>query len=211
MISLSRWQRAGSNTCQDGNGAAAMIGAPETDPEPSPADPSRVTWMIAPSSGALPLGTPRQRRRIAPARSPDLPVSDSAVPEQEARSAPGPTRTTADHLAQETTVLLVDEDQPRRELLAVVLQGEGYRVEQVSSVQEALQRMRRHRPALVIIDERLIHQAGHVNAELLQRWELPMVILDPRDVRHPLVPHAKAIGSPPDIAQLLDVVAGLTG
>jgi DNA-binding NarL/FixJ family response regulator len=116
-----------------------------------------------------------------------------------------------DRPVQETVVLLVDEDQPRSELLAVVLQGEGYRVEQASSVQEALHRIGRNRPALVIIDERLIHQAVHVNAELLQRWDLPMVILDPRDLSHPLVPHAQAIGSPPDIAQLLDVVAGLTG
>ncbi len=188
-----------------------MIGAPETDPEPPPADPNRITWMIAPSSGALPLGTPRRRRRIASARPPALPVSDSSLREQEVRPASASAGATVDRPVHETVVLLVDEDQPRSELLAVVLQGEGYRVEQASSVQEALHRIGRNRPALVIIDERLIHQAGHVNAELLQRCDLPMVILDPRDLSHPLVPHAKAIGSPPDIAQLLDVVAGLTG
>lgn len=125
--------------------------------------------------------------------------------------APAPAGEAARESAPATTVLLVDGDRPRSELLAIVLSSEGYRVDLAPSVHEAVRLMERNRPALVIVDERLLHQAGHLIAEQLRQQTLPTLILDPSDVAHPLLPQAAAITSPPDIAQLLDTVARLIG
>ncbi|GIW04133.1 MAG: hypothetical protein KatS3mg059_0753 [Thermomicrobiales bacterium] len=188
-----------------------MSGAAGTDPEPPPADAQRVNWMIAPSSGALPLATPRRRQRIGSSRPPASATRRDTLRADAEDMEPAPARETTSETASATTILLIDDDRPRCELLAIVLTSEGYHVELAPSVHEAARLIERSRPALVIVDERLLHQAGHLMAEQLQQQGLPTLIVDPSDAAHPLLPHAEAITSPPDITQLLDTVARLIG
>jgi len=51
-----------------------------------------------------------------------------------------------------TTILIVEDEAPIRELLAYVLRDLGYNVEQAINGREAIERAEEHRPDLVISD-----------------------------------------------------------
>jgi two-component system, NtrC family, response regulator PilR len=66
----------------------------------------------------------------------------------------------------QTSILVVDDELSMREFLAILLEGEGYRVEQAESAEEALRRMEGGRFELVISD---VSMPGLDGIQLLSR------------------------------------------
>src|ERR1700759_663653 len=65
-----------------------------------------------------------------------------------------------------STILVVDDHAPNRELICEALDGDRYEISQAASASEALDHLRRHRTDLVITDVRMPGVSG---VELLKR------------------------------------------
>lgn len=77
------------------------------------------------------------------------------------------------------TILVVDDERAVRNALREILEHEGYRVEEATHGEEALQKAAEDRIALVLLDIKMPGRDGmEVLAELrLKRPDLPVVIL----------------------------------
>jgi DNA-binding response OmpR family regulator len=106
------------------------------------------------------------------------------------------------------TILVVDDDRPLDDLLAIVFEVEGYRVDRATSGRDALATLERAAPDVVLAAERFLRLAGGLGACLLALG-VPVLLLDPLDVDHPAFPGAGVVTTPPDIALLLALVSHL--
>ncbi len=70
-------------------------------------------------------------------------------------------------------ILILDDDIPVRDSLAICIEDEGFDVAQVASAEEALQYLEQHRAELVIVDLRLpgMDGQGFINTAR-ERWKL---------------------------------------
>jgi CheY-like chemotaxis protein len=117
-------------------------------------------------------------------------------------------------------ILLVEDDEDTRHLLALALGGRGYVVDQAASAPEGLERLRRHRYDLVLTDYDL---PGRTGAAMLREAvaqgllrDTPMVVV----TAHPqpeLIGGAEVMHKPLDIGQflrqvthILEEMAGVT-
>lgn len=78
------------------------------------------------------------------------------------------------------SVLIVDDDVDLRELLAIILEGEGFEVESAANGREGLERMTSSPPALILLDMRMpVMDGWQFCQELDRRGGLrpPIVVL----------------------------------
>lgn len=116
--------------------------------------------------------------------------------------------------ARAPLLLLVDDDDDIREMLATILEADGFRIATAANGEEALERMDEERPDLLILDMRM---------PVMDGWELSR-ILEERGDRPPLVvvtaaadPAARAadiaadawLAKPFDISDLEEVIGSL--
>ena len=79
-------------------------------------------------------------------------------------------------------ILVVDDEPPIRKLLRVGLTAEGYLIVEATNAMEAMQKVEREQPDLILLDLGLPDMQGH---DLLARWrndllDLPIIILSSR-------------------------------
>ena len=94
------------------------------------------------------------------------------------------------------TILVVDDEQPIRELLRLQLEDAGYRVVLAESVRRAAQRVRDEKPDLMIVDAHMPYVSGldFVSA-LIADSAMPWVPVIFMTGRSDLRSHAEALGS----------------
>lgn len=113
------------------------------------------------------------------------------------------------------SILIVDDDQDVREILAQLLEDEGYSVESASNGREALEKLEAMpRPVLMILDLMMPVMSGWEVMEVLRRDEGPkeVRVAIASAVPNPDVPDADAVlRKPIDLDNLLDTVARLAG
>lgn len=103
------------------------------------------------------------------------------------------------------TVLIVDDDRHIAEMLAALLEGEGYTVRKAYDGMSALQEAELAPPDLVLSDVAMPRLNGVALARRLRERDIPVVLLsaavsDPRLSDVPFLP------KPFDLDQILDVV-----
>jgi DNA-binding NtrC family response regulator len=113
----------------------------------------------------------------------------------------------------QATILVVDDDESTREMIAIALSEEGYLVEQAEDAGKALARIAVRAPHLVLLDVRMPGMSGRELLPLLRQEhpELPIVLTsaDPRLAREGAHEGAAAVLIKPfDLDDLLDIVAG---
>jgi DNA-binding response OmpR family regulator len=89
--------------------------------------------------------------------------------------------------AAEKLVLIVDDDNGVRELLQVILQREGFKVETAEDGEEALKKARSRNPDLILLDLMLPKSNGMEIVRELQEEEtrnIPIVIMTGRFMDH---------------------------
>jgi CheY-like chemotaxis protein len=108
-------------------------------------------------------------------------------------------------------ILVVDDDQPAREMLTEVLDGQGYGVTTASNGREALEQMEQRLPSLVLLDAIMPVANGRDVADAMQRrgMRVPIILL----TASPFAPlWARDVGAteflpkPFDIDELLAIV-----
>ena len=114
-------------------------------------------------------------------------------------------------------VLIVDDDETIRSILAETLKGEGYRVDEASNGEKGLERVRAAVPDLILLDIVMPVLDGYQFLEQLQRehttLEIPIVLLS---ATHALPETAHAVGvkavltKPFDVGVLLAIADRLT-
>ncbi|HWI36655.1 MAG TPA: response regulator [Burkholderiales bacterium] len=94
------------------------------------------------------------------------------------------------------TILVVDDEQPIRELLRLQLEDAGYRVVLAESARRAAQRVRDEKPDLMIVDAHMPYVSGldFVSA-LIADSAMPWVPVIFMTGRSDLRSHAEALGS----------------
>jgi len=94
------------------------------------------------------------------------------------------------------TILVVDDEEPIRELLGLQLEDAGYRVVLAESAQRAAQRVRDEKPDLMIVDAHMPYVSGldFVSA-LIGDSSMPWVPVIFMTGRSELRSHAEALGS----------------
>lgn len=81
----------------------------------------------------------------------------------------------------ETSVLVIDDEQPIRRFLEVALTSQGYRVYEASSGQDGISAVADRKPDLVILDLGLPDMDGTEVTRLLRAWtRIPIIILSVR-------------------------------
>jgi CheY-like chemotaxis protein len=115
-------------------------------------------------------------------------------------------------MAGRTSVLVVDDDEAIRDVIAEVLRDEGYNVISAENGAEALREIKREpHPDLVLLDLMMPVMSGWEVLELLQANEelsrIPVVVVSamtaPGATEH--------LAKPIDLDRLLDTVGRLTG
>ena len=109
-------------------------------------------------------------------------------------------------------ILVVDDEAPIRNLLAAVLGDDGYAVDTAPAALDALDRISRHAPDLILLD---VMMPGMDGLELLAvlradplTSDIPVVIMSAAYTRKDVVPGADdLLPKPFDLSDLLDVVA----
>jgi two-component system OmpR family response regulator len=85
-------------------------------------------------------------------------------------------------VAERPTVLVVDDDPHLREIVRFALEQGGFRVEEAADGREALARVQRAVPALIVLDIMMPELDGlAVCREVRRQHELPIVFLSSRD------------------------------
>ncbi len=80
------------------------------------------------------------------------------------------------------TVLVVDDELQMRRLLRVCLEGNGYKVLEAVSGQEALTELAQRKPEIVVLDLGLPDMDGVTVLKRLREWsQVPVVVLSVRD------------------------------
>jgi len=118
-------------------------------------------------------------------------------------------------MSQDKTVLVVDDDAEIREIVATVLEADGYRVDTASNGAEALRKAHEHEPDAVILDVTMPVMGGW---EFLAQWRTQptehrapvLVISCARDRRTALDRGAKAyLAKPFDLDTLETTLASV--
>lgn len=118
-------------------------------------------------------------------------------------------------LAAKPFILVADDDEMIQEVISIVLQAEGYRVECARDGAAALQAIARERPALLLLDMRMPVKSGWDVAVELRRQggaSLPVILMT---ATMDAAPWAAEIGAsahlskPFDLEQLITVVRRL--
>ncbi len=110
------------------------------------------------------------------------------------------------------TILVVDDDPDLRELIQLLLEGAGYRVETARDGREALERISAHVPALVLLDMKMPGMNGWQFARTLHGTydrSIPIVVVTAGDNARRTADEvgAKAyLGKPFDLDEVLRVV-----
>lgn len=112
-----------------------------------------------------------------------------------------------------SSILIVDDDQDVREILAQLLEDEGYSVASASNGREALERLETlPRPVLMILDLMMPVMSGWEVMDVLRREDKrqDVRVAIASAVPNPEVPDADAVlRKPIDLDNLLDTVARL--
>ncbi len=84
-------------------------------------------------------------------------------------------------MSQNRSILIIDDDDDGRALVATVLQGQGFEVHQASRGAEALERLKTLKPALILLDIMMPEMSGYdVLVHMKQRPEtqnIPVIML----------------------------------
>ena len=110
------------------------------------------------------------------------------------------------------TVLVVDDDPDLRELMRLLLEGAGYRVETARDGREALERVSAHAPALVLLDMKMPGMNGWQFARTLRRTHnrrIPIVVVTAGDDARRTAEEVGAeayLGKPFELDDVLKVV-----
>ena len=121
-------------------------------------------------------------------------------------------------LADKQAVLVVDDDEAVRELVATILEEEGYAVRTASSGSEALSVTRQERPAVVLMDVIMpgldgLSTCGRMRADE-QLAALPVVLMSSGPVTGDELRRCRAdtfLPKPFDITRLVDEVERCLG
>jgi CheY-like chemotaxis protein len=107
-------------------------------------------------------------------------------------------------------VLVVDDDEALRAVVAEALQSEGFAVQTAASAVEALEHMRDHRPSLVLLDLMMPGMSGWQMLDAMQEShalrDVPVVVLTAFDVRYDLPPGRPVLHKPVEPGLLVMVV-----
>ena len=121
-------------------------------------------------------------------------------------------------LADRRAVLVVDDDEAVRELVATILEEEGYAVHTAASGSEALTVARRERPAVVVMDIAMPGLDGLSTCRRLRADErlatLPVVLMSSQPVAGDELRRCRAdtfLPKPFDITRLVDEVERCLG
>ena len=116
-------------------------------------------------------------------------------------------------LADKRAVLVVDDDDAVRELVATILEEEGYAVRTAASGREALSVARQERPAVVLMDVAMPELDGLSACRRLRADErlaaLPVVLMSSQPVAGDELRRCRAdtfLTKPFDITRLIDEV-----
>jgi CheY-like chemotaxis protein len=110
------------------------------------------------------------------------------------------------------TVLVVDDDPDLRELMRLLLEGAGYRVETARDGREALERVFAHAPALVLLDMKMPGMNGWQFARTLRQTHnrrIPIVVVTAGDDARRTAEEVGAeayLGKPFELDDVLKVV-----
>jgi CheY-like chemotaxis protein len=110
-------------------------------------------------------------------------------------------------------VLVVDDDEPLREVIVDALRGEGYRVVAACDGLEALERLEGEAPALILLDWMMPRLDGAGFATELRRRldrDIPIVVMTAGGAARSHAARIGAVGylnKPFELAVLLDQVA----
>lgn len=128
----------------------------------------------------------------------------SEVPSPSARLAP--------------TILVVDDDDAVRDLVATVLSDEGFRVYTAENGRSALRSIEMVLPDVVLMDVNMPHLDGISTCEILhanaRTARLPVIIMSARPVARPQLRACSAdafLAKPFDIERLVDEVTAFAG
>ncbi|WP_052487731.1 response regulator transcription factor [Gordoniibacillus kamchatkensis] len=82
----------------------------------------------------------------------------------------------------EAVILLVEDEEDIREMVAVYLQNEGYRVAEAECGLAALELVEREQPDLIVLDVLLPDMSGiEVCEEIRKRFDMPIVFMSCKD------------------------------
>ncbi len=88
-------------------------------------------------------------------------------------------------MSQNRSILIVDDDDDGREMVATILLGQGFEVEECSRGKEALEKLKTYQPALVLLDIMMPEMSGYdVLIHMKQRPEtqnIPVIMLTAKD------------------------------
>lgn len=114
-----------------------------------------------------------------------------------------------DAISARPAVMVVDDDTDGRELLAELLEGEGYKVVQAKHGQEALEHLNTVEPGIILLDLNMPVMDGREFLGWLQRLRgvsKPVVIVITAQVPAP-IPGAEAVlRKPVNIPDLLNLI-----
>jgi two-component system OmpR family response regulator len=81
-------------------------------------------------------------------------------------------------MSHRPTILVVDDDRDLRELLATLLEEEGYEVATANDGRSALEEVRRHRPTLILLDMKMpVMDGWHFCANLREAGVPPPIVV----------------------------------
>ncbi|MGW8181057.1 MAG: response regulator [bacterium] len=114
-------------------------------------------------------------------------------------------------MAEEKTILIVDDDAEIRDYFSTFLQDNGYKTLTAQDGQEALEKVRSEPPDLILLDIMMPNKTGtdfyrrfHMDKELSS---IPIIVVSGAAGKHLAVPKPSAIiDKPVDTKKLLDEV-----
>ena len=90
------------------------------------------------------------------------------------------------HDTDPLTILLVEDDEPTRQLLRRTLEAEGWRIDQASNGKEALARLSQQQPAVILLDLMMPEMDGFefiAQVRLHEQWRaIPVVVVTAREL-----------------------------
>ena len=114
-----------------------------------------------------------------------------------------------------SSVLVVDDNEDIREVLAMILEEEGYRVSRAANGRAALEVVAREMPALILLDMKMpVMDGWEFAAELRRRYaeSAPIVVISAAEDARRRAAEIGAqawLGKPFDLRQLVAIVGSL--
>jgi len=115
---------------------------------------------------------------------------------------------------QRRRVLVADDDQSIRQLVSTIVRRESFTVDAAADGLEAIELLKKHEYAVVLLDLMMPRMSGYEFLEQLETWpesERPVVVVltagtEPRDLNPKIV--AGTIRKPFDLELLIDAISG---